>query len=106
MKKHLTSFDTNNQYDVFKKTNDYRVPSVSLIRNTDTVIYNSSCRTIDLGLPSGTLWADRNLRATNPTNYGLYYSWGDIAIAGKEITYHGFFDDDYDTEGRYTEYDE
>lgn len=34
---------------------------------------------IDLGLPSGTLWADRNVGADNPSDYGNYFSWGEIA---------------------------
>ncbi len=32
---------------------------------------------IDLGLPSGLLWASCNLGAENPWEYGLYYRWGD-----------------------------
>ena len=31
---------------------------------------------IDLGLPSGTLWSDRNLGAESVTEYGDYYMWG------------------------------
>jgi hypothetical protein len=33
-------------------------------------------KAIDLGLPSGTLWADRNVGAFSPTDYGDYFSWG------------------------------
>lgn len=32
---------------------------------------------IDLGLPSGTLWMDRNIGATSPTDSGLYFAWGE-----------------------------
>ncbi|MBQ7420241.1 MAG: hypothetical protein IJV17_05835 [Prevotella sp.] len=32
---------------------------------------------IDLGLTSGTLWADHNVGATSPEDYGNYYGWGD-----------------------------
>ncbi|MCH5240264.1 MAG: hypothetical protein J1F38_08565 [Muribaculaceae bacterium] len=31
---------------------------------------------IDLGLPSGTLWATRNVGAANDKEFGEYYSWG------------------------------
>lgn len=31
---------------------------------------------IDLGLPSGTLWATMNVGATSPTDYGNYYMYG------------------------------
>ena len=34
---------------------------------------------IDLGLPSGTLWADRNVGAKSPTDFGAYFSWGNTA---------------------------
>ncbi len=32
---------------------------------------------IDLGLPSGTLWADRNIGADAPEDYGDYFRWGE-----------------------------
>ena len=32
---------------------------------------------VDLGLPSGTLWATCNIGATNPEDYGDYYAWGE-----------------------------
>jgi hypothetical protein len=32
---------------------------------------------IDLGLPSGTLWATCNIGADNPEDSGLYFAWGD-----------------------------
>ncbi len=31
---------------------------------------------VDLGLPSGTLWATMNVGATSPTEYGNYYMYG------------------------------
>ena len=32
---------------------------------------------VDMGLPSGTLWADRNVGADNPDENGAYYAWGE-----------------------------
>ncbi len=32
---------------------------------------------VDLGLPSGTLWATTNVGATNPEDYGDYFAWGE-----------------------------
>ncbi len=32
---------------------------------------------VDLGLPSGLLWAKCNLGATKPEEYGDYYAWGE-----------------------------
>ena len=33
---------------------------------------------VDMGLPSGTLWAKKNLGATAETGWGWYFSWGNI----------------------------
>ncbi len=33
---------------------------------------------IDLGLPSGTLWACCNVGANNPEDYGEYFAWGEV----------------------------
>ena len=33
---------------------------------------------VDLALPSGILWADKNIGATTPYEDGLYFSWGNI----------------------------
>ncbi|MBQ6729507.1 MAG: serine/threonine protein kinase [Bacteroidales bacterium] len=33
---------------------------------------------VDLGLPSGTLWATCNVGASKPEDYGHYYAWGEI----------------------------
>jgi hypothetical protein len=35
-------------------------------------------KAIDLNLPSGTIWADRNIGAETPQDNGLYFSWGNI----------------------------
>ena len=40
----------------------------------DTSITNA----VDLGLPSGTLWADRNVGADSPEAYGDYFAWGEV----------------------------
>lgn len=34
---------------------------------------------VDLGLPSGTLWADRNVGASAPEGIGDYFAWGEIS---------------------------
>lgn len=32
---------------------------------------------VDLGLPSGTIWATRNIGASKPEDYGDYFAWGE-----------------------------
>lgn len=44
---------------------------------------NSSVVWVDLGLPSGLLWADRNVGASSPEDYGNYYAWGETV--SKEV---------------------
>ena len=36
------------------------------------------CSPVDLGLPSGTLWGDRNIGAQKESDFGDFYSWGEI----------------------------
>ena len=33
---------------------------------------------VDLALPSGLLWADKNIGASTPYEHGLYFSWGNV----------------------------
>ena len=40
---------------------------------------------VDLGLPSGTLWATCNVGANKPEDYGNYYAWGET---GTKNTYN------------------
>ena len=39
---------------------------------------------VDLGLPSGTLWATCNVGADKPSDSGLYFQWGDVQGYTKE----------------------
>lgn len=41
---------------------------------------NIKCQPVDLGLTSGTLWADRNVGASTASDFGNLYSWGEIKI--------------------------
>ena len=40
-------------------------------------ILNNGHDYVDLGLPSGTLWATMNVGATSPEDYGDYFAWGE-----------------------------
>ncbi len=40
---------------------------------------------VDLGLPSKTLWATCNIGADSPTDYGLYYAWGELQTKSSNI---------------------
>ena len=38
---------------------------------------------VDLGLPSGTLWASCNIGATTPEGYGDYFAWGEVTTKNR-----------------------
>ena len=42
-----------------------------------TLTANAQHDYVDLGLPSGTLWATTNVGAINPADYGDYFAWGE-----------------------------
>jgi hypothetical protein len=44
----------------------------------DDAQYATFMETVDLGLPSGTLWATCNLGATSPEATGNFYAWGEL----------------------------
>ena len=43
-----------------------------------TVIIFETSKAVDLGLPSGTIWAGYNIGATSPKEIGDYFAWGEI----------------------------
>lgn len=47
---------------------------VCIVRKKD--ISNCTYNMVDLGLPSGLKWADRNVGAQTVEDYGTYFSWG------------------------------
>ena len=56
---------------------------------------------VDLGLPSGIMWAKCDLGATSPEKYGDEYSWGETWT---KINYDYYYFTDI-VEGQYTKYD-
>ena len=45
---------------------------------------NNGYEYVDLGLPSGTLWASQNVGASKPSDFGLYFQWGDTVGYAKD----------------------
>jgi hypothetical protein len=48
-----------------------------LLVNVDNATAQQKHEYVNLGLPSGTLWATCNVGADNPEDYGNYYAWGE-----------------------------
>lgn len=79
--KNLRLFSTTAEADA-AYANDYEEPWTSLTDENGEVRYNKSINAngheyVDLGLPSGTLWATMNIGATSPEEYGDYFAWGE-----------------------------
>lgn len=47
--------------------------------DVDYVNFTPAPEAIDLGLPSGTKWANMNIGATAPEDYGYYFAWGETS---------------------------
>ena len=56
--------------DVRKKLEELRPSNTGIVNGHGWV---------DLGLPSGTLWATCNIGASSPEGYGNYYAWGETS---------------------------
>ena len=82
MKQFINKFANKTEYQAFLESENYVTPNVCLIESPREVIYNEykyntngySC--VDLGLPSGTLWATCNVGASKPEESGLCFAWG------------------------------
>lgn len=56
----------------------------------------SEYKSVDLGLPSGTLWCDRNVGASSPEDAGLYFAWGETqGYTADQLAEKAFTWDDY-----------
>ncbi|MBR3021008.1 MAG: hypothetical protein IKH59_01425 [Bacteroidaceae bacterium] len=70
-KKYYTRYDYSNNKALSKITPKY-VPEIPYL----------NYRYVDLGLPSGTLWATMNLGASSPEEFGDDYAWGETTTKG------------------------
>lgn len=48
---------------------------------------NGQIEYVDLGLPSGTLWANMNVGATQESDSGFYYQWGDTVTRKADFSW-------------------
>lgn len=93
MSKYLNLFKTKAEADaaVYDENN---TPNVSYCEEDDSVKYTEKivpppleATFVDLGLPSGLMWAKANLGAESETDPGLYYMWGDTEGHAKDSGY-------------------
>lgn len=73
------SFEKNDSDD--SRTGTIMVENKSIATSISVLQYgkqNNGHEYVDLGLPSGLMWATCNLGADSPEEYGNYYAWGEI----------------------------
>lgn len=81
--KHLKLFENHQEYEAFVSGGTMVKPNVSHCAQEGDVYYNpyvdpyNGYAYVDLGLPSGTMWATMNVGASSETDYGLYFAWGE-----------------------------
>ena len=66
--------------------------NVAILSNGKTIAFETS-QAVDLGLPSGTIWAGYNVGANSPKESGAYYAWGEIDDKNT-YTKESYFDTD------------
>ena len=80
---YLKLFQNHSNYQDFVSGDTMEKPNVSHCIQENEVHYNpfidpyNGHEYVDLGLPSGTLWAKMNVGATSETDAGLYFAWGE-----------------------------
>ena len=90
--KYLKKFNQASEYEAFKVGDEYVLPNVSYVVEGSEVKFDPAVKSlvynmVDLGLPSGLLWADRNVGAESPEDYGLYFQWGDtVGYTADQVT--------------------
>lgn len=78
MGKFITNFDTTAELATFSATTDFGRPHVSLTKDDSKVHYfedpYKGHQYVEIG---GLKWATMNIGASQPSDYGLYFAWGD-----------------------------
>lgn len=79
MGKYLKKFNSHSEYETFKQSQQYIEPNVSVCVGEHDIHYNPIAAVVheyvDLGLPSGTLWATENIK--DAIGNDLYFAWGE-----------------------------
>ena len=78
MTEFITKFDTTDELASFSATTDFGRPHVSLTKDDSKVHYfgdpYNGHQYVEIG---GLKWATMNIGASQPSDYGLYFAWGE-----------------------------
>lgn len=72
---------------MLSRNSDSSVHSTIDLESASPTMDDAKCMSVDLGLPSGTLWGDRNLGSKSPSDFGNLYAWGEIKTKGDYSRY-------------------
>ena len=84
MKNYLHLFNSKAEHDASYNGSDYHEPWVAFANIQDSFVTynkdkgNNGHAYVDLGLPSGTLWATMNIGANSESDFGDYFAWGEV----------------------------
>lgn len=80
MAKYVHLFDSGSSFNAVYNSSAYTEPWVSYVVEDGSVAYNKvpGYKYVDLGLPSGILWATSNVGTYSPEEYGDYFAWGEV----------------------------
>lgn len=97
MRKYLELFKDGFDSTITQKTEVWNWPYVAYSPG-EGVVYTVipepiTYEAVDLGLPSGLKWANKNVGAETPQDNGLYFSWGNVD--GHAVDENGNVIDDY-----------
>ena len=82
-KDYLKVCENIEEYTNFKFSEEFALPNVTLVEDgkelhlIDENNYTNGHKYVDLGLPSGTLWATKNVGADSEKDFGLFFAWGE-----------------------------
>lgn len=102
---YIKLFQNHSNYEDFVSGGTMVRPNVSHCIQENDVHYNgfsiNGHKFIDLGLPSGTLWASMNIGANSETEGGLFFAWAETdgytseQVTGDTLPRRGFFPEEY-----------
>ena len=111
---YLKEFENHTQYENYINGSGVKLPNVSICTTEGDVHYNPSTPPtpshdfVEIG---GIKWATMNIGASQPSDYGLYFAWGDTqgytaeqVGSGEGQKYFGEDDYIYYNDGSYTKY--
>ena len=111
MSKYMHKFATVADFEEVYYSSAYTQPWLSCVVGEDGVVYNkfntNGYEYVDLGLPSGTLWAKMNVGASNIDDPGDFFAWGEISPkSAYTFNNYKWYDEGNGCFTKYTEGDE